>query len=1644
MRRDLKLTMLIVGMIGSLATARPSVAQSYLYGFGSYPWSVPLPVPDGYVDAANGNLHVDIPLVSMPERGRIPFLAKLSYDSHIWQQVSSSGGSSWQPTNVPALPTVWGGWRLITTAGTGSGVTYTIGSGVCYTRDGNLNLPHVYLIYEDFQWTAPDGHSIPFGAVTIQAGSGNPCETNEPSSGGIARDASGYHISVTNYTSAIVYAPDGTQIYPNVKDTNGNYYSAPDSSGDVTDTLGRTPITTTTNGSTITYAVSNSAGGSYDIVVTTESIPVNTAFGQSGVTEYSGNITVIQSIALPDGSSYQFAYDQGSTGAHYGYLKSITLPTGGAVTFNQENFKDAYGNQNLYVTSVSAAGGTWSYSPQVLSSCGTTCSEAATVTQPSGDQEIYDLTMYSGEMWLTLSSFYSGSSTLLTSTAITYNTSDPPYIQPINYTTTVPIPGGNLKSQKTITWDTTNLGNVTTISEWRFYSGSFPQTADRTTSYTYLTNSDNNMINKKTSISMVGNFTSGSTTINYDAYSSGQPALVTGVSGHDDTNFGQSYTARGNPTSVVTGFGTTTMTYDTTGQLLTSTDPNSNLTQFSYADNFFNDSGTAPTGSGANTPSGTTAPQPTNAYVTSITPAMNGPISMGYYFGSGKLAVETDQNHVTSVFHYLDGSGWDRPSASFLPGGEWLLSSYASENEIDSYKSIATTNASTGCSSCTHNQITVDAFGRIETSSLISDPEGQDTITAAYDSNSRLESLTNPERSTSNPTDGTLTFAYDGINRTTQVADPDGSVAKVYYGTQVTSAGGNSSQACSATIYGSGVPTLYIDEAGKKRQTWIEGFGNVMEVDEPDPANGNSLDLSTCYEFNALNQLIQVSQGSQTRTYGVNSLGQVYTENTAESGIVDYYYTTATGGYCSGVPTAVCRRKDARGTTTTYTYDKLNRLTGKSYSDSTPSITYSYDQSSANGLTITDGIGRMTSMADGSGSAAWSYYANGLIQTEKRTIGTVTNTLSYAYNLDGSLASVTYPSGRTVTYTVGNADRSTSATDLANNIKYAATASYAPTGDVNGVIYGLATGFNGIAESRSYNNRLEFNAISASSTAGTAESLTYNYVVPTGNNGSVNSITNGVNSGLSENFLYDSLNRILSAATSSNSASGCWGESFGPSGTPPPGPADDRWSNLTEINLTQCSGGSLGVGVNTASNQLNTTGYAYDLAGNMTSEGNSYTYTFDAENHLTSAVGPLTDGYTYCYVYDGNGLRVEKYHISSGTCAEPGSPIIDKLYWRAITGQTIAETDGSGNVLEEYVFFAGRRIAQRSGTGAVNYLYTDQVGSVIAMTDGSGNSCYQSTFTPYGEEHATQSTCSTTYKFTGYERDEETGLDYAFARYYNQRLGRFMSADPLAGAVSNPQTLNRYAYVGNNPPNNTDPLGLYCAVRLPCPSQPFDPSYGFGADFEGVGWIGQPWGTSWETMGVCGDDGCTEVVNQTPYGFTSNGPGGDAGGGVTSPKSPCAPLEAAGGGIINATPFGSLIFNSNGALVGLTVGLTGDSPEQVGSVVIPSNTSVTIEQFEDESVSVNFSNPINSVYTYKYHLFGFSISGAQFANGQFTQVEGAPTLFGIPFGSTSTGSSNLTNQLNQNQDAIDFGNLVTKVLQFMSTHITCEELFGGG
>jgi RHS repeat-associated protein len=170
-------------------------------------------------------------------------------------------------------------------------------------------------------------------------------------------------------------------------------------------------------------------------------------------------------------------------------------------------------------------------------------------------------------------------------------------------------------------------------------------------------------------------------------------------------------------------------------------------------------------------------------------------------------------------------------------------------------------------------------------------------------------------------------------------------------------------------------------------------------------------------------------------------------------------------------------------------------------------------------------------------------------------------------------------------------------------------------------------------------------------------------------------------------------------------------------------------------------------------------------------------------------------------LYDGLGERV----------ANAGS----KLYWKGVGSTALVETNVNDQNPTMYIFFNGARIARIDPGAAAKYYVTDNVGSTEVETDSSGNVLNNSLFFPYGVERIVQqSDTANNYRFSGKERDPQTGLDDFGARYYDSVLGRFMTPDwdakPTAvpyASFGDPQTLNLYSYVENGPLNRVDADG---------------------------------------------------------------------------------------------------------------------------------------------------------------------------------------------------------------------------------------------
>lgn len=373
---------------------------------------------------------------------------------------------------------------------------------------------------------------------------------------------------------------------------------------------------------------------------------------------------------------------------------------------------------------------------------------------------------------------------------------------------------------------------------------------------------------------------------------------------------------------------------------------------------------------------------------------------------------------------------------------------------------------------------------------------------------------------------------------------------------------------------------------------------------------------------------------------------------------------------------------------------------------------------------------------------------------------------------------------------------------------------------------GAASGFAGFTVSNAYNDRLQPILLFASSPTATVFSECYDFHLgvaitqpspcsfsasATGDNGNVYQVVNNRDTTRTQSFLYDSLNRINTAQSSGTQ----WGETF----------TIDAWGNLT--NRAEISGKSnyepLNAAPATAQNQL--TGFCNDAAGNLVLNSsscpqppgtpiNNPSYYYDAENHLIWTSG-------YRYIYDGDGERVEKCAAANQTSACPTSGTTGTLYWRGAGSDTLDESDLGGNPEEEYIFFGSQRIARRDVTSTgqtveVHYYFSDHIGSHGVIENATGTNCEQDIdYYPYGGQQSDY--CPNVpqkYKFNGKERDTESGLDNFGARYDASGLGRFMTPDWAAQPTAvpyahfgNPQSLNLYSYVNNNPTTLSDPDG---------------------------------------------------------------------------------------------------------------------------------------------------------------------------------------------------------------------------------------------
>jgi RHS repeat-associated protein len=340
-------------------------------------------------------------------------------------------------------------------------------------------------------------------------------------------------------------------------------------------------------------------------------------------------------------------------------------------------------------------------------------------------------------------------------------------------------------------------------------------------------------------------------------------------------------------------------------------------------------------------------------------------------------------------------------------------------------------------------------------------------------------------------------------------------------------------------------------------------------------------------------------------------------------------------------------------------------------------------------------------------------------------------------------------------------------------------------------------------------------------------SLTYNYKATTagrfgvgtntGNTGQLLDISAGSIAGQSrtENFNYDNVGRLSTAQGWST-----WQRRY----------SFDRWGNRLGVwNAT--SGGT----------QIQSTALSSPSGYPATNQYTSITNNGTILNQSYDFSGNLSGDGVHNYIYDGEGRLVT---VDQGLGTE-ADYVYDANNWR------VKRTTGAAATTTYYVWSAGQVIAEYSNatptaTASIMYYHPDQL-STRLITDGSATVVGTEDVMPFGEDPGNPplgtsgAGLSDKHRFTNYERDAETGVDYAMNRHYVSSNGRFMQPDVISGSIGDPQSLNRYSYSLNDPKNLSDPSGL---------------QYVDGGDGPPPGWAPPgPWGVFWSPYNWTPDQG---------------------------------------------------------------------------------------------------------------------------------------------------------------------------------------------
>jgi len=639
-----------------------------------------------------------------------------------------------------------------------------------------------------------------------------------------------------------------------------------------------------------------------------------------------------------------------------------------------------------------------------------------------------------------------------------------------------------------------------------------------------------------------------------------------------------------------------------------------------------------------------------------------------------------------------------------------------------------------------------------------------DKITYKYDIRRTLESVTDERGKI-------ITYEFDPQYRLKKITDPLGHIKEFGYDLM-------------------SFKTTYTDPLGKVTNYVPDDFGRVKEVEYPAAVSGgtrlkekfeydktgritkytdtanrdtiyayddatrtntvtNAATEVTTTKYNLRFQTTEVKDAlNQTYTFGYDAMGRLLSQSRA-GGTMSFIYDDV------GNRT---KRTDYAARITNYSYDNLNRLTGIEYDNGSggtipnPTSAYGYDD-----------ISRLTSAVNDNGTVSFAYDNRNRLTSTTDVFG---QALSYEYERSTAVNQkrLKLNSSLYATYNYDDAER-------LSNIVNASDSSTISFGYDNEDKLISRAYPNGVTTTYEYFEDDTLKRLKDFTSATTHFDRQYTY-------NSAKQISTITDASGTRTFGYDLVDRLTSVIGSAS-------ESYG----------FDDVGNRTSSHLSTTYGYQSG-----QFNRLTSTtsaSYGFDANGNTTSStqgANQWTYAWDHENRMTEAT--LAGGSAVTYVYDALGRRVRRYTTGN---------VEDTKF--TYDGEDVLVDDDAGT-LTQYLNGEGIDNKLRSQTGTtVNYFLTDHLGSTNGLADSSGNVSSSSSYDSFG--NPSNAGFASRYQFTGREFDSFTGLQFSRARWYDPRIGRFISEDPIGFAAGD---VNIYGYVANQPMKFIDPLGLFPSV----------------------------------------------------------------------------------------------------------------------------------------------------------------------------------------------------------------------------------------